>query len=376
MPAVDAMACAARGLSLVVGALVFVGVFVGRPLAQTTFRTVPAWYDQLEANSASPLPLPSTRARVQQIIDPSRLAPQGLAVDAIALRPENDLVSSQSAFTVRNVTLEFGQTTRPLAQLGTRFADQRGSVAQVFQGDLSLPAVRSVPGATAAFAVRIPFSLRQAFPTGAGRRLVLEWRVRDSLGGSPGYSFDAASTGGNVRRYGRTGQLPYFDRVLLLGEASAPSGGRFVRLVPRGSVELINQAFIQPLGGVTLFAAARRDPGLDLAPFGAPLQELFVDQVVASQPFQMGGTRAGYGATLSLSVPNDPAWTGRRFFAQSVIGFPGFNALGVVTTNGLEVTVGAALPSSRVLLAEDPDAGDGRLDVHDAPVVQFEGQFF
>ena len=181
---------------------------------------------------------------------------------------------------------------------------------------------------------------------------------------------------GNARRFGRTGPLPYFDRILLLGEAGVPGGGRFDRLVPGGSVELINNAFIRPLPGATLFAAARREPPLDLAPFGAPLQELYVDQVFASLPFTMGGTRTGYGWTFALTVPNDPSWTGRRFYAQTLLGSPGRNSLGVTTTNAPEVTVGEVAPEARVLHADDPDAADGSFAPDEVPVVRFEGQFF
>src|SRR5262245_42155580 len=73
-----------------------------------------------------------------------------------------------------------------------------------------------------------------------------------------------------------------------------------------------------------------------LAPVGMPGCTLLVS---LDTLYLVGASPAGI-ATLTLTVPSDPAFAGVRTFVQGAALDPGVNALGVVVSNGIAVTAG------------------------------------
>jgi hypothetical protein len=75
---------------------------------------------------------------------------------------------------------------------------------------------------------------------------------------------------------------------------------------------------------------------LDLAPFGMPGCTLYQDLSVLALPCQLAGTTA----SQSLSIPNTTSLAGLRLYLQGWVPAAGANAAGLLTSNGLELTLG------------------------------------
>ena len=88
--------------------------------------------------------------------------------------------------------------------------------------------------------------------------------------------------------------------------------------------------------GVTVVSLGQLDPGLELSSLGMPGCFQFVDLARAATFLLVGAPTVSVGVTLPLN----PAYAGQRLFVQSVAFVPGSNALGVISSNGIALTVG------------------------------------
>jgi hypothetical protein len=90
-----------------------------------------------------------------------------------------------------------------------------------------------------------------------------------------------------------------------------------------------------PAGAVAGFHAysvgAIPSPGLDLSGFGMPGCFLYGSNDIAV-PFGVAQPTAQH----SLAVPNNPSLAGQHLYTQSIVLVPGINALGVITSNGVD----------------------------------------
>jgi hypothetical protein len=123
--------------------------------------------------------------------------------------------------------------------------------------------------------------------------------------------------------------LPGGDLAPLNLNASArPITGTSINLVtthiPSGS----------PLGA-TLLGLTQFNPGISLSAIGAPGCFQYTDGSV-SVLFVVGGP----SATTVFNIPNVPAYVGIHVFAESATFSAGFNALGVIASNGIDLGVG------------------------------------
>ncbi|HLQ36901.1 MAG TPA: hypothetical protein VK348_03805, partial [Planctomycetota bacterium] len=91
--------------------------------------------------------------------------------------------------------------------------------------------------------------------------------------------------------------------------------------------------------GSTIAAAVlsfvRHDPGIDLAGLGMPGCSQYVG-LDAVTMLPVGGA----SASLPLPIPNLQALVGLHVFAQGAVLAPGQNALGVVSSRGLQLVIG------------------------------------
>ena len=112
---------------------------------------------------------------------------------------------------------------------------------------------------------------------------------------------------------------------LTLAASARPTLGTSISLdtgsIAAGSALGVNALGFQPY-----------NPGIDLTSVGAPGCLLFVNPVAKSL-FLVGGSTA----SMPLSVPNNPALAGVHVYSQSMTFSSGFNTLGVVFSNGLNL---------------------------------------
>jgi hypothetical protein len=87
--------------------------------------------------------------------------------------------------------------------------------------------------------------------------------------------------------------------------------------------------------GATLLGLVQRNPGIDLTSLGMPGCFQY-DDPVATQTFTVSGSTA----SSSLVVPNRAVFVGVHVYAQSGTFTPGLNALGLISSNGVDLRVG------------------------------------
>lgn len=78
-------------------------------------------------------------------------------------------------------------------------------------------------------------------------------------------------------------------------------------------------------------------PGLDLGLFGAPGCLQHIDPSLGAGVLLAGSPTA----TFQAMIPNAVAWLGTHVYSQSVTLVPGINALGLITSNGLDSRISA-----------------------------------
>jgi len=86
--------------------------------------------------------------------------------------------------------------------------------------------------------------------------------------------------------------------------------------------------------GAMLFGLTKIDPGIDLASLGAPGCRQYTSIDASSVFFGTGSTRS-----MAMSFPNVPTFAGVQIKTQAAVLSPGANALGLLTTNGLELNL-------------------------------------
>ena len=95
------------------------------------------------------------------------------------------------------------------------------------------------------------------------------------------------------------------------------------------------QFALSSLLGIQILGTTLLNPGVDLGVIGMPgcLQSVSLDVLYVLVP-------AGGQATYGLVVPNNPSLMGATIGAQSAAFYSEANAFGMVTSNGIALTIG------------------------------------
>lgn len=88
--------------------------------------------------------------------------------------------------------------------------------------------------------------------------------------------------------------------------------------------------------GATIVSLGGFDPGIELSAVGMPGCFQHVDLAGAASFLLVGSPTVA----VSVTLPANPAYAGQRLFVQSVAFVPGANPLGVITSNGVALTIG------------------------------------
>jgi hypothetical protein len=87
--------------------------------------------------------------------------------------------------------------------------------------------------------------------------------------------------------------------------------------------------------GATMLSFVQINPGIDLGFLGAPGCAQYLTPDVTQVFFAAGTT-----SSVPFAIPNFASYAGLRLLAQSAAFTPGFNALGVWTSNGMDLLIG------------------------------------
>lgn len=344
--------------------------------AQT--RTVPAIADFNEGNDLTSYPFGRTAFRAQQLFESAYLAQTSAILTGIEYRADNDNSASKPAVTINNVRFDLSETTVGTAAMSTTYAANiTGAVTTVYTGSVSLPAYASTSGGIAPWGPLLPFNVPFVLTTANGNLLVDA--TATGANASSGYTLDSSLPGGVTRALGQSGPtVNQLERLQLLVSANGPTQGRFSGLIPGGSVIVFAQASTTQYSGAMWFGLSKYPTPVDLGSVGAPNNFVYVDNLI-DQGFTMTGGIA-FRASITLPIPNVTGLLGVSVYSQAVVAEAAANALGFVTTNGQELTIGeSGSHPLRMVRGTDPAAATGFFNytsgILGGPVVRFHGVF-
>lgn len=326
--------------------------------AQTTVA-VPAHAEITESHQSLGLPFGAPGFRTQLLVDPAAIAPSGAFLTGIRFRVDRPSLPL-GATSVPNVTVSLSHSTQMLTGVSDIFANNVTEVPTVvFQGTVNLPGYTGGNAGAMAWDVDVQFATPFLYSAAQGQ-LLIDIVGNNAGGALPSYWLDAAEPGGSATSFGRAGDIATFDNLNLL----VATGWDLIpdRISLGNTVEFVTtMSFAAPPAVFAIGTTALPTP-LDLTPFGAPGNELYLfsDVIV---PLSWTQSFIGWFATVSLTVPNDPTLVGALLYGQSAIVEPTSNQLGLVFSNAVEVRVGDPLEPAlvRQIDANDPAATNGSI---------------
>ncbi len=345
-----------------------------------TFRPVPAHADIADGHRELSLPFGIPGFRTQILVDATQVGANGATLNSISFRADR-LFSSFGPTQVPNVTIQLSRTNVAVGSLATTFASNvTGPTTVVFQGAVSLPAHQTGFGGPLSWDIVIPFAQPYSFANGQGN-LLIDIVADNAGGGFATFFLDAMQAGGSATRFGTNG----YNSFWFLRELSVSTGGGLEPrlLAPGQTIDFVSKYAIDPPGLLTLGTAPQSAP-IDLGPFGAPTNFVYIDPIVLA-PHSWVPATSGWQSTFQLAVPNNPAFVGATIYGQAVSVEPK-NALGLIFCHAVEVRIGdqfEVFPLQQ-LDATDPaaatgtlvDFGTGTQPEYGAVAIRFEGTFF
>lgn len=350
---------------------------------------LPATATGIPGNHVHAFPFGSQGFRTQLLVDASAVAANGGTITGLRFRTNRGV---QSGGVIPNVTVTVGQTGQSLANVSPTFAaNVTGPGTVVFQGTVTRPTYADGGLAARSWDVFLPFATPVSFQVAQGNLLI------DIVGANPNPPValqtwaDAAEPGGSTVQFGQSGQLASFDTLQLTVGGISLAGFDVVPPLELGigrSIDFTAELLSQPLPGVLGLALAPLPQPVGLAFLGAPGNSLYLapDALLplAWTPNLFGGLEA----RVALVVPNAPTLVGAAVYGQSVVVEPGSNAIGLVTSNAVELRLGdpnATLPVRQVDAGEFTATAGTVLEIVDAPgsaprfaavVFRLDGTFF
>jgi len=151
-------------------------------------------------------------------------------------------------------------------------------------------------------------------------------------------------------------------------------------LKPGGKVELGAQGLMNGYPALAIFGFSKTQYGplqlpFDLGALGAPGNHLYasMDLVVplVLQPFFIG-----WGGSVSIPLPDVAGLDQKQVFGQAMFIDPKSNALGIVFSNRVDMTIGSGLLFTQQIVSDDPTAAEGEDTLEPmGNVVQLRGVF-
>ncbi len=339
--------------------------------AQTS-KVVPASAATSEGSTNSFLPFYFDAGHAQQVWLGAAVATGAAVLNSVNFRWDG-ANAGYASYSISKHVVTIGHTSVSPATMSTTFtANVTTSMTTVLNGSFSVAAAK--PSIPAPFNINYPMSSPFIYATAKGN-LLMEWIIGSgqatSKGGPVLDAVPATTGGGTVRPFGTWGKFSNNDTPRW---ATDPQ-----KLVPGGTADILLMNFSQAYAAKLFVGLSDKTwNGLtlpyDLGAIGAPGNNLYtgLDVVV---PFTLTLSNPnGYGANPTFPLPNDNKLIGVKAFIQSYYADAKANAAGLVTSTGMELTIGMAGPISKILGVDGTIATTGQYNTP-PPVVQFVGAF-
>jgi hypothetical protein len=354
---------------------------VGASLATQTQLPLPHHADVVEGHHSLAQPFGTPGFRTQILVDAQSIAPNGALLNSVAFRRDRP-GSAIAPQRIPNVTVALSHTSVFVNGMSSTFAaNVTGTPTVVFQGTVNLPgATMGLTPGPQPWDIVIPFASPFAFTTGAGN-LLIDITASNPPGGQPTHWLDAVQGGGATSSFGASGVDP-FDNLYLGGHAGSCTTRE---LSPGHTIVFTSSLMVTTRAGLLAVGTSPQPVPIDLTPFGAPTNFLYVDPIVLSPHAWTLGWFSWY-SQFPVPVPNTASLVGTTLYGQSMIFEPAANPLGLVLSHAVELRLGDAneqLPLQQ-LNAADPAALAGTLvdwsftatpDYGSVPI-RFDGTYF
>lgn len=308
-----------------------------------TVKVIPPQRATTEGNASSALPFALVGGRVQQVYDGAAIARAAATITSLSFRRDGGMRVSSPGRRIPALKLTFGYAANSPTTMVRNFArNRKGTQTVVFNGAYALPPQQPGRG-VGPFNITIkanqPFRYLRAqgdflaeieMPGNSGNRLFY-------------YLHDAeksTTVQAGFKKFGTAGPFQGGDSYELVSDATVLKPGGAVTLTARG----LKRAY--PALGAFGFSnsqwGAFRLP-LDLRGAGAAGNFVYVSlDLLLPLPLQQSGST--FQGSSKVGIPSDPAFAGGVLFGQAIFFDPPSNALDLVFSNGVEMTIGGDVP--------------------------------
>jgi hypothetical protein len=350
-------------------------------LPAQNLKVIPQSYTNLEGNSTNTYPYGRQTTEQQILINGSLISKGTALIRGLNIRP-NQTSSGYPAYK-KNYTMTVYGTSVTAAQMTTNPATNIGSArgTQVFNGTLSLPAVKPLKVWPAGFLIKWPFKSVYTLPANKVNFLAhIKTADTTTPPTSPGrwgqdsILFRDSSTGNEKAKVGDRCTLGN-GSYLSISAASTVNVGSQVSITLKlagGAQAGTWPTVVLSLGPTVTKAGFPFDLGLA----GMPGCYLLVDPLVALFLSESGGTYPAF----TQNIPNDNKLFGAVFFAQG-LGATKNGLVGGVVTDTWQFRVGPATAQTRTqqsnfrVVTTSTDRWSMSTVGAYCPVVQLDGVF-
>lgn len=305
--------------------------------AQATAIDFPSHAGLADCNQAHFVPFGFSGVRSQLLFDAAAVATAPSVLTGVRFRVDRGRGDTVPVVWT-NVTILASHSTVPLAAMQTTFAgNQTEAPITVFQGAVTVPAVTATNGGPQPWNVLVPFTTPFAYDPAQGN-LLLEIVNADPPSSTMAGWLDAAQPGGGATRFGRAGDHPAFDTMTL--RTTTALGDDPLRYAPGNTLQFVVTRAFTAAPGFLLASTTPLPAAVDLTPLGATGSSLYVAPEAIVPLGAWAPSLFGIETSLQLVVPNQPALLGVVVQAQALVVDPTANALGVLTSDAVEVRIG------------------------------------
>ena len=309
------------------------------PAAAQRTKVLPSSAASTGGNSGTPFPFGFGSGRVQQIWLGSAVTKSVAVINGFSYRLDENLRSPLAKRDLNNVTIKIGPTTVAPSKMANAFsANLTGTMTTVLNNKTFSAPAQPIPSNPAKFNINVNLARPFIFVPAKNDNLVIEWTV-PGQSSKANYILDAIATttlGGSVNPFGNPGQFSGPELWSFSAKRNTLRQG--------GTLDITAGSFRKRYNaGLILGLSNKKWNGinlpLSLAPNGAPKNSLYVSMDVLL-PYAPTLSLVGFWKhNVMIPIPVNSRLSGLTFYAQSHFGDSAANAMGLVTSQGLALTL-------------------------------------